>query len=258
MNSYISDIGAQSLKPLFIVGCCITTIFLDLSFVAERWLRHRGALERNTSTAQRVLVVLSIICALVGTFGLILLSIFDTLRYPSIHRLFLLLFMLGYVLSAIFVCWEYQRLGVRYRQHRVLRLSFWIKLAFIIVEFALAIGFGYCLYREITSAGAILEWVISLIFTFYVGSFIVDLLPATRRKHRDCQHTDVDMGRQELAPPAMTYHGEGQSATSSDHRLTYNTHIPPDRHAANGSYNRTQPNGYSTSGSSQPFESRNV
>ena len=37
--AYISDIGAQGLKPLFIAGCCVTTVFLDLSFAAERWLR---------------------------------------------------------------------------------------------------------------------------------------------------------------------------------------------------------------------------
>lgn len=40
----------------------------------------------------------------------------------------------GYVISAIFVCAEYQRLGVHFRQHRVLRVSFWIKLGFILVE----------------------------------------------------------------------------------------------------------------------------
>ena len=46
----------------------------------------------------------------------------------------------GYIVSAIFTCWEYQRLGVKYRQHRILAASFWIKLAFILVEFVLAIG----------------------------------------------------------------------------------------------------------------------
>ena len=83
---------------------------------------------------------------------------------------------LGYVLSAIFICSEYQRLGIRFRQFRILRLSFWIKLAFIIVEVVLAVGtsqlasisslnkadqisaFGVCLYKKIRSAGAILEW----------------------------------------------------------------------------------------------------
>jgi len=49
-------------------------------------------------------------------------------------------FSAGYVVSAIFICIEYQRLGMRYRQHHILRMSFWVKLAFIIVEVGLAIG----------------------------------------------------------------------------------------------------------------------
>ena len=69
------------------------TVFLDLAFLSERWLRHKGRLARNEATSEKVLVSLSIVFAIMGTAGLILLSIFDTLRHPSLHRLFLLLFM---------------------------------------------------------------------------------------------------------------------------------------------------------------------
>jgi uncharacterized membrane protein YbhN (UPF0104 family) len=111
--AYISDVGAQDLKPLFIAGSCVTTIFLDLSFFSERWLRHRGRLARNTTLTEKVLSGLSLGFALIGTLGLILLSIFDTLRHHTLHDIFLLLFIAGYVISAIFICWEYQRLGIR-------------------------------------------------------------------------------------------------------------------------------------------------
>lgn len=111
--AYISDVGAESLKPLFVAGSCVTTIFLDISFLSERWLRHRGRLAANISMTEKVLSGLSMVFALVGTAGLILLSIFDTLRYPTLHDIFLLLFVVGYVVSAIFICWEYQRLGTR-------------------------------------------------------------------------------------------------------------------------------------------------
>ena len=110
--AYISDIGAQSLKPLFIAGACVTTIFLDLAFVSDLWLRHRGRLARLSSTG-RVVSGLSLVFAAIGTAGLILLSIFDTLRHPTLHDIFLLLFIAGFVISAIFICWEYQRLGIR-------------------------------------------------------------------------------------------------------------------------------------------------
>lgn len=53
--AYISDIGAQGLKPLFITGSVITTVFLDLSFLAERYLRHTGRLAKNLHVAEKVL-----------------------------------------------------------------------------------------------------------------------------------------------------------------------------------------------------------
>ncbi len=40
----------------------------------------------------------------------------------------------GYIISAIFICAEYQRLGIHFRNKRMLRISFWVKLTFIIVE----------------------------------------------------------------------------------------------------------------------------
>jgi uncharacterized membrane protein YdcZ (DUF606 family) len=111
--AYISDVGASTLKPLFITGCVLTTVLLDISFGADRWLRHRGRLAPNTTTGEKVLSGLTIVFAILGTAGLILLSIFDTARHPQLHNIFLLLFIAGYVLSAIFICWEYQRLGKR-------------------------------------------------------------------------------------------------------------------------------------------------
>jgi hypothetical protein len=85
--AYISDVGAEKLKPLFIAGSVVTTIFLDLSFVSERWLRHQGRLAKNTTLSEKVLSGLSLVFAIIGTCGLILLSIFDTLRRESLERL---------------------------------------------------------------------------------------------------------------------------------------------------------------------------
>ncbi|KAI1824662.1 hypothetical protein F4861DRAFT_505175 [Xylaria intraflava] len=180
--AYISDVGAAELKPLFIVGCVLTTVFLDASFVADLLLRHQGRLAPNTSTAQKILSGVSIFFALVGTIGLTFLSGFDTARYPRVHNIFLLLFIAGYVLSAIFLCWEFQRLGRKYTQHRVLQASFWVKIVFIVVELGLAIAFGV---EDVTGAynhAAILEWIVALIFSFYIFSFAIDLQPAVATK----------------------------------------------------------------------------
>lgn len=181
--AYISDVGAGELKPLFITGCVLTTVLLDTSFLSDRWLRHRGRLVPNTTLSEKVLSGFTILWALVGTVGLICLSCFDTAHYPRLHDVFLGLFIIGYLLSAIFICAEYQRLGVHNPQHRVLAVSFWIKLAFIIITICLAIPFVALSHYGYYNPAAVLEWVIALVFSFYVFSFYVDLYPAVYTKH---------------------------------------------------------------------------
>lgn len=68
-------------------------ISLDLGMIAERWLRHTGRLARNTSFGQKLLSTLSIVFAIIGAAGLILLSIFDTYRHPRVHDAMLVVFM---------------------------------------------------------------------------------------------------------------------------------------------------------------------
>ena len=178
--AYISDVGAFRLKPLFITGGWITVVLLDLGFLAERWLRHNGRLAPNTSKTQKVLSFASIICAIAGACGLGLLTIFDTYHHDHLHDGLLLLFIAGYVISAIFICAEYQRLGIHYRNHCVLRMSFWFKLAFIIIEVILAIVFAVTTWGTHQNIAAGVEWTIAFIFTFYVLSFVLDLLPSVQ------------------------------------------------------------------------------
>ena len=103
----------------------------------------------------------------------------------------------GYVISAIFICAEYQRLGIHYRQHRILRISFWIKLIFILIEVALAIAFAACTFLggSVKNAAAVIEWTIAFIFTFYVMSFFIDLLPAVRTKNHVPQGEMTNVGQ---------------------------------------------------------------
>ena len=74
----------------------------------------------------------------------------------------------GYIISAIFICAEYQRLGIHYREYRILRASFWIKLAFIFIEIGLVIGFAVTMFNKQYNIAGVLEWIISLVYIFYV------------------------------------------------------------------------------------------
>lgn len=198
--AYISDIGAQGLKPLFISMSTITVVTFTTSFILERWLRHRGILTPNTSIWQKIYSGISIVSAIAGAAGLILLSIFDALRHNRLHNIFLAVFIIGYIVSAIFICWEYQRLGIHFRQHSVLRWSFWIKLTFIFVETGLAVAFGVLGRRRMYNEAAVLEWVVAFVFFFYVASFFMDFMPAVRGKHHHSAETEMDVARMEVFP----------------------------------------------------------
>jgi hypothetical protein len=179
----------------------VTVVTFDIAFIAERWLRHLGKLTPNTSWWQKTWSLISIFGAIVGAAGLILLSIFDTLRHPKLHDVFLAVFIIGYVVSAIFICAEYGRLGIHYREHRILRASFWIKLAFIIIEVGLAIGFGVSNTNgnhSYNTAG-ILEWVVALVYSFYVMSFFLDFLPVQRRNNKGNSMTSEEMAMRDSA-----------------------------------------------------------
>ena len=50
---------------------------------------------------EKVFSVLAILSSVVAGISLILLSVFDTKHYTTLHRLFLLIFMIGVWLTAI-------------------------------------------------------------------------------------------------------------------------------------------------------------
>jgi len=197
--AYISDIGASWLKPLFIAGSAVMVVVFDLAFISERWLRHKGRLAKNYGWGEKVLSICATIFAIIGAAGLILLSIFDTKQYPSVHDAMLVVFIAGYIISAIFICAEYQRLGIHWREYSVLRISFWIKLCFIFIEVALAISFGVLEYQGHYNKSAILEWTISLIYIFYVWSFVIDFLPAVRTRHIEDRFPPIRRNDDEMA-----------------------------------------------------------
>lgn len=218
--AYISDVGAFTLKPWFIAGSTVTVVFLDIGFVAERWLRHTGRLAKNTSNAQKILSSFALLFAILGAAGIILLSIFDTYHHQRLHDGFLLLFLGGYIISAIFLCAEYQRLGIHYRNHRVLAMSFWIKLAFIIIELILAIIFVGATFSHHKNVGAVVEWIIAFIYTFWVLSFVIDLLPSVRTKHHIPQgYKDgmmMEQGMNATFSQQSTRHGSYEQNLTSD------------------------------------------
>lgn len=172
--AYISDIGADILKPLFIVGCSITAVGFMLTLIVERWLRHRGRLPPDMRKREKLFSILAILSSVVAGVGLILLSIFDTKRHTTAHRLFLLIFMIGIWFTAIFFVVEYRWLSKDYSHTGRLRLAYKIKgmIAFILI--LVSIAFGVAMFKAV-DVGAVLEWVIAFGFAFYLISYFWDL-----------------------------------------------------------------------------------
>lgn len=199
--AYISDVGAYHLRPLFIAGSAVTVVSFDIVFLLENWLRHRNRLAPHTHRLEWIFSIIACVFSVIAAAGLILLSIFDTAQYPRVHDYMLGVFVIGYVIAAIFICAEYQRLGIHQREYRLLRASFWLKLTWIFVFVALAIGkshmcrsshgkssnnttvFAVSMKDGHANRAAIFEWIIAFLFAIFVASFAIDFLPAVRLRH---------------------------------------------------------------------------
>lgn len=102
---YISDIAATHWGyPLFIAGSAVSIVTFVLAFMSERWLRHRGRLAHNYNITEKILAGFAIGFAIIGAAGLILLTIFDTKRHHRVHDSMLVVFIAGFIISAIFIC----------------------------------------------------------------------------------------------------------------------------------------------------------
>jgi len=62
-----------------------------------------------------------------------------------------------------------------------------VKLAFILVEIVLAAVFVGTTFTHRRNVAAVFEWIVALVFTFYVLSFLLDLLPSVRSKNHQPQ-----------------------------------------------------------------------
>jgi len=92
-------------------------------------------------------------------------------------------------------------------------------------ELGLAIGFGVSGNQGHYDTAAILEWVVALVYTFYVLSFFMDFIPAVRTKGQQSHETEEQMATREAS---MGYDG----AT-----LGREDDYTPGRHYANNTSN---------------------
>lgn len=141
------------------------------------------------------LPLLSTLFSLIGATALILLTIFDTARYPSIHRSLLSASIITHIFGCAVLC-SWTRLQIR--QHIQLtssnndddidkvvvevpalpisRLSLFIKSILVAAEFVVVVLFAIMTwFLKTFDTAAIMEWAVVLMFAAYMACLIGDL-----------------------------------------------------------------------------------
>jgi hypothetical protein len=66
-----------------------------------------------------------------------------------------------------------------------------------------------CNFKKATNAAAVLEWAVAFVFTFYVFSFFIDLLPAVRGKNYASERTAMEMEQNDPAANSERVKNDG-------------------------------------------------
>nr|ODN93252.1 hypothetical protein L203_00523 [Cryptococcus depauperatus CBS 7841] len=197
---FISDVGAAH-HTLFIVICSVVASFYTLSLLAERWLRHVKRLPINLRRRERVFSILTIFWGIIGSVGLVLLSVYDTFHHGRFHWSMTVVFVVSVAISAIFQSCEIWSLHKGHPDKKSLKRNSIFKLIVVIAAIAGAVAFAatYSICRgdststrghsastcnRITSVAAALEWTVAFLLTFYFLTLAADLWPAGKSSPR--------------------------------------------------------------------------
>ncbi|KAL2853504.1 Frag1/DRAM/Sfk1 family-domain-containing protein [Aspergillus pseudodeflectus] len=182
---FISDIGSEAPKPVFVVGSIISMSLLTLSTALRQrqrqWLQHTSKGESKSCFAQ-ICSSLPILFAAIGSLGLVLSSIYDSRHHLDFHNALSLVFMASHILSAISICAEYIRLGraCRWKDQTLLALTA-TRISLVLIGAILALAFrSTALSDETKNEAAILEWTVAYLFTGHILCFVGDLRPSHR------------------------------------------------------------------------------
>ncbi|KAM9896344.1 hypothetical protein OXX80_006714 [Metschnikowia pulcherrima] len=196
---YISDIGATNLNPLFIACTGFQLIFFVGTLLMEFVLRKKHKLQPYVSTKQPIFAIISIISAIIGELGILMVSIFKTTTYHSVHLTMVGVFIFfvfwacffNFMNSFIFGNFP-QRLHpnhekVIFGKHRwsnLYMVSFFAKLVWLLAAVAFAVAFGVLMKKDDNSLSAVFEWIISFWYGFLLVFWAMDLLPSAVKHYR--------------------------------------------------------------------------
>ncbi|SJX61898.1 uncharacterized protein SRS1_12882 [Sporisorium reilianum f. sp. reilianum] len=208
---FISDVGATH-KTFFIIFCCLTSAFYILTTLAERQLRHARKIPGSVRKKQTILDICSVVCAVIGSAALILLSIFDAFNHSTVHWSMTLIFVVFVALSVLFQVLQVFSLSHDHDRLATLKVIAIVKSIILSLAIAGAIAFIVCYgickgdaypgnnrCDRIVSAAAVCEWAIAFLLAIFFLTYLVDLWPAHRRAQKGLSQDGTMVENKQLA-----------------------------------------------------------
>lgn len=195
---FLSDIAATNLNPLFISCVGFQMIFFIGTLVMELILRKNYRLQPYVSSKQTKFAIASIINAVIGQLGILMVSIFKTSTYGTVHTTMLIIFIFFmfwacfFNLVNTFIFGNFpQRLHPNHERvffgtHRWLNLymvSFFAKLVWLLIALVFAVCFGIINIYD-SSISATFEWMICFWYGFILVMWSIDLFPSAVKHYR--------------------------------------------------------------------------
>ncbi|KAI1340045.1 hypothetical protein F5Y15DRAFT_62487 [Xylariaceae sp. FL0016] len=171
---FISDIAAQTFKPIFIVGCCATGACFFGTMFAVHHVRYSPRFYGLTDDApwRQAVSMIALVAGLAAAINLVFLSIFDTYEETVKHRYLLMGTFCGLFISAVtttLVWWDQTR-GPRV----FVGLRKWclFNLFLVLCQFCIGVAFVTLMYLDRFMASGVLEWTLTYLGSFWLLSFV--------------------------------------------------------------------------------------
>jgi hypothetical protein len=173
-RSFISDIGAFTLKPVFLVGGVLTATTYILTIHSVHAARYDARVYGLTSDVKwkKTLSVVAAVSGIVAGIGLTLLTILDTFRFHEEHAVLLLVCFVGLVLSMVSTAVVYWDQCFWPSPFGGLRVYCVVSILTVVLDFALGVGMYGFMQAGYYRVAGVLEWSMAYTGAVYLWAFI--------------------------------------------------------------------------------------
>ncbi|KAI1323469.1 hypothetical protein F5Y16DRAFT_383627 [Xylariaceae sp. FL0255] len=171
---FISDIAAQTFKPVFIVGCATTGLSFFGTVFAVHHVRYSSQFYGlvNDASWRQTVSLIALFGGLSAAVSLILLSVFDTVDSRRPHRYLLMSTFGGLSVSALTTTVVWWDQTIRPVVFKGLRKWCLFNAFLVFCEVVLGVLFIAFLWTNHFRISGVLEWCITYIGSFWLLSFI--------------------------------------------------------------------------------------